>query len=635
MSNTIDLFQPDYQSLALPAGTVAVFVDGALCEDLEPVELVRGSYPEFGWARLEARGIAPEQVEDRFPMGAVVRLCQLYNGTPPQVAVTSLPLFVGQIETVETTISSDSETVEIVARDLSATLQRVIVHGRRVLQSNGSTASLPGLETVFNPLGAVNAAPQAVLLDGKTRTVFSTGANEARAWTCAEVIQYLLCEYAPRGVLHWPEIESVLALTGGRLVRDLELTGLDLLEALHRCSEAAGVQFQFVPHVAQTGPDQALVFYRRGCGREVELNRQRPGEALTVSRTNIATLHSRRQFYPVTHRYVAQGDFKTYEATFELRPAWNPALEDTDYSKFSASTNPEFYQVKDVFRKWCLNEAGDYTGAPYNQGPPYDFSRVFEHADYLPQRRRFWPALSTSAQGEPLGYLLHASFDAGLHWSEYHQAFDLFLDECGIWLSSDPLDMDTWAAAVDGTLRLRLTASVVSDTRLTCTITDGPVGATIPVVDHVLTLSDQFKYRKVSAQSLLAQTAPLASGGPDEVDDSTALHEFVRQYATAAPAVAETIEVQTPNLLLHLAPGDRVVSSPESRDLWSSRRDNRSTTWIGRVHTDFRHQCTHLHLVRQRLERNACFFPGEQRNVGERQARPRDRLLGYEGWARR
>jgi hypothetical protein len=43
------------------------------------------------------------------------------------------------------------------------------------------------------------------------------------------------------------------------------------------------------------------------------------------------------------------------------------------------------------------------------------------------------------------------------------------------------------------------------------------------------------------------------------------------------------------------------VSSPESRDLLGNRRDNRSTTWIERVHMDFRNQCTNLHLVRQRV----------------------------------
>ena len=600
MTNAIDFFQPDFQSLSLPAAATAVFVDGALCDDLEPVEIVRSGWPEFGWARLEARAISAEQIEDRFAVGKTIRICQLYNATPPEVGIAGVPLFVGQIEAVEVKISGAGERIEVVAKDLSAALQRITVYGQRVLRTDGSSVLLPALETVFNPLGTANASPEPILLDGRTRTVFSTGANEASAWTCAEAIRYLLCEYVPAGMLHWPDMESLLALTEGRPLRDLDLTGLDLLEALHRCSEAAGVQFQFAPRWAETGPDQAIVFYRRGAGREVELNCQPSGESLRLSRTNIAVLHSRRDFYPVTHRYIGQGDFKAYEATFELLPAWDPALEDIDYGKFSASTNPEFYKVKNVYRKWCLNEAGDYSGAPYHQGPPYDFSRIFEHADYVPRRRRFWPALSTNAQGEPLGYFLHASFDYGLHWWEYRYAFNNLHDECGIWLSSDQLDVDTWVAAVKGLLRFRITASVFSDQRLTCTVADGPVGSAIAVVDHVLTLPRQFQYRKVSAQSLLTPSSQAGPGQPDEADDSAALHQFVRCQVAASPAIVETTDIQTPSLLLHLEPGDRVTSSPESRDLLSCRRDNRSITWIERVHMDFQNQCTDLHLVRQR-----------------------------------
>jgi hypothetical protein len=600
MSNIIDVFQPEYRPLALPAATVAVFIAGLRCEDLEPVEIVRGLGPEFGWARLEARGIDPEQIEDRFAAGLEVRLCQLYNSAPPGVALASVPLFVGQIETVETSIDADGASIAVVAKDASAALQRVTVYGQRVGQDEGSTSLLPGLATLFNPLGGGNAAVTPATLDGKTRTVFATGAGEAKMWTCAEAIHYLLCEYVPRDLIYRPSVESLLALTESRPVRDLDLTGLDLLEALHRCSEAAGMEFQFLPRLAETGPGQALAFSRRGGGRAVELNCQPPGETLSVARTNIAALHSQRSFHPLTHRYIGQGDFKVYEATFELRPAWDSALQDIDYGKFSASTNPEFYKVKDVFRKWCLNEAGDYTGAPYHQGPPFDFSRLFEHGAYVPHRRRFWPALSTNAQGEPLGYLLHATFDYGLHWWEYRYAFNNLLDECGIWLSSDQLDMDTWIAALKGFLRFRITASVVSDERLTCVVADGPVGATTPVVDHVITLPRQFKYRKVSPQSLLAASSSAGPGRPDEADDSAALHQYVRQRALAAPAVAETLDVQTPSLLLHFQPGDRVTSSPESRDLLSCRRDNRSFTRIDRIHLDFRQQCTNLHLVRQR-----------------------------------
>ena len=615
MSNTTELFQPEYTRMAVPAGTVMVHLDGNLCRDLEPVEIVRAGYPEFGWARLAHGSLCsntpgvqdaqsatlPETIESRLAVGREISLHQFYNRQPPDAVVARLPLFVGQIESIETTIRSGEQRTEILVRDYSAGLQRHTAYGQRILCHDGSTILLPGLETVFNPLGQANATAQPAWVNGRARTVFSANATGAKTWTCADAICYLLSEYIPAGVLYWPDIEQLLALTESRPLRDLDVTGLSLLEALHRCSDAGGVRFQFAPRLAEVEPTQAIVFHRDGRGRQVELSCQSAGESLAPSRTSIGAMRSERAFYPVTHRYVGQGDFKVYEATFELVKAWDPALESISYRVFSPSTNPEFYKVKDVYRKWCLNEAGDYTGAPYNRGEPYDFSSLFEHGDYAPRRRRFWPALSTNAQGTSLGYFLQVSYDGGLNWWVYPHAFNNLLDECGIWLSSDQLDIDTWVASLKKVLRVRITASVISDDRLSCIVADGPVGSTVPVVDHVLTLPRQFAYRKVSTRSLFAPSAASGLGAPDEADDSAALHQFVRQHAAAAPAVIETVDVQTPTLRLHLYPGDTVTSSPESRDLLACRRDNRSLVRIQRVCMDFRNQCTNLRLVRQRM----------------------------------
>lgn len=602
MTNTTQLYQPECRRLALPAATMLASLDGILCDDLEPIEIVRSGWPEFGWARLawkpsgqDAAAMRVEDIEDRFAFGRTIRLHQLYNARPPESQTTSLTLFVGQIDGLSTTIRSDRETVEILARDFSESLRRATVYGRRVLRSDGSTILLPGLETVFNPLGQGNAAQVA----GFAHTLFSAGGLHDRTWTCADAILYLLSEHVPAGELAWPGLAQLLALTDCQPLRDLDVTGLNLLEALHACCESAGIEFRFEPRLVETGPAQAIVFHRRDRGRTVELNCQRPGEPLSVSRTSVAALRSERAFHPVTHRTLGQGDFKVYEATFELVKAWDPALEGTSLSRFSIHANPQFHEVKDVYRKWCLNEAGDYSGPPFNRGQPYDFSRLFEGADWVVRRRRFWPALSADAQGRSLGYFLQVSYD-GLRWWNYRHAFTNLLDECGVWLGSDELDLDTWVAALKGLLQMRITASVVSDERLACAVADGPVGSTAPVVDHVLTLPRRFAYRKVSPQSVFAQSSHPGLGAPDEADDSAALRQFVRRQAQASPAIIETIDVQTPTLRLHLRPGDRVTSSPESRDLFACRRDPRSVVRIERVHIDFRNQCTDLRLIRRR-----------------------------------
>ncbi|MCJ7778435.1 MAG: hypothetical protein MUP16_08995, partial [Sedimentisphaerales bacterium] len=382
--------------------------------------------------------------------------------------------------------------------------------------------------------------------------------------------------------------------------RDFDVTGLDVLEALRRCCERTGLRFEFVPRFVSTGPEQAIVFYRSGTGRIVELNCQKAGERFSISKTNISKWLSQKNFFPVTHRYIGQGDFKIYEATFELVKAWDPADESTDYDTFSPTTNPDFYKVKDVYRKWVLNEAGDYSDTPYGQGDAFDFSKIFESSNFVQRRRRFWPALTTDKQDKSLGYFLEASFDNGLNWWQYLYAFNNLLDECGVWLSSDSLDIDTWVAALKGVLKFRITASVISDERLSCVVADGPVNSVIPVVDHIVTLPRQFKYCKVSTRSIFANSLDESLGTPNEIDDTTALYEFLRKKAGSASEIIETVDVQTPCLALDHRVGDEVACSPESRDLLSCRNDSRSVNRITRVQMDFRNQCTNLKVIRRR-----------------------------------
>jgi hypothetical protein len=81
------------------------------------------------------------------------------------------------------------------------------------------------------------------------------------------------------------------------------------------------------------------------------------------------------------------------------------------------------------------------------------------------------------------------------------------------------------------------------------------------VVDHVVTLPRRFQYRQVSSQSIFAHSP----NAPDVADDTEALCEFLRARAEASRPVIETAQVQTPTLTLHVHPGDRVISSPDSR----------------------------------------------------------------------
>jgi len=608
MSNRIDFFQSGQTRLAIPAASISILVDGTLCPELEPIEIICSGWPEFSWAKLaynpaaygDSGLTAAEEIETLFAMGKTVCIRQYFNGVPPGAAAFSFPIFCGQIESINTKLAPDGEKAELVARDFSANLKRITVYGQRLAEAGNSSVFLAGLDATFNPDGKANANPEPIQVNGKSYTSFCAEPSRGKLWSYAEVIDYLLCEYLTAGQLQTPSICQLRMLTEDQVVRDLDVTGLNLIEALHRCCDRIGLRFKFVPRPVPTGTDQAILFYKAGTGRAIELNCQQTGEQFSISKTNIAGLHSRKNFWPITRKYIGQGDFKIVEATFDLVKAWDGSLEDINYDKFSPSTNPDFYQVKDVYRKWCLNEAGDYSGASYNRGDAFDFTKIFSSSNYARRRRRFRPTLTTDKQGKSLGYFLQVSFDDGLHWWQYLHAFNILLEECGLWLSSDQLDVDTWVAALKEVLKFRITASVVSDERLTCTVSDGPVNSTVPVVEHIITLPRQFKYRKVTSQSIFANSSDDALGCPDEVDDTDALYEFVRHRATVSPETIETIDIQTPNLVFDYKVGDRVIASPESRDLLACRSDNRSRIWIERVRMDFAKQCTNLKIVRQR-----------------------------------
>lgn len=608
MSNRVDLFQPEQNGLALAATSAVVFLNGTVCPELEVVEIVRSGWPDFSSTKLRYNPVglsdpdvkSIEQIEAQFYPGAEICVSQHYNASPPSAVIGTLTIFVGQIETIESDFSDKGENVQIVAADYSANLKRTIVHGRYIGDVDGSVRFLIGTDPIFNENALPNASGSLMNAGGKSCRLFAADESDCACWSYAEIIDYLLCLYVQQGKLSRPPLELLQSLTDNQQAAELDLTGLTVLASLHQCCERTGTSFGFLPISSSGATTQAIEFYKPGRVRKIELELQPRGQQLHISKTNVAAFSSQKNFWPVTHRYIGLGDVKVFEATFELVKAWDPSGESTDFDAFSPSSNPQFYTVRDVYRKWCLNETGRYSQQPYNRGPAFDFSKIFGTDNFVHRARRFYPALTTDAQNRSLGYFLEVSYDDGEHWWQYLYAFDNLLDECGIWLSSDRLDLNTWIAILKGVLRFRITCSVVSDERLICEIADGPVGAGSPVIDHVIHLPRPFRYRKVTNQSNFYGSTDPSLGEPDEADDSTALYEHVRKWAGSKSEVIETVDLQTPYLALHYSVGDTVTAAPQSRDMLSLKSDGHSTANIEQVRMDFRNQCTNLRIIRRR-----------------------------------
>ena len=591
-SNRIDCYQYPNNLLAVRATSAKVYLDGQLRDYLVAQKITLAADNDFNQAVLNFYS-KEDDISSFVRCGQRVEIKIAYDSGIGKAIPDEITVFAGFVEQIDTDISSKQQKITVIAKDSSAKLKRKTVYGATV-SNQGQGIFISGADTAFNPAGAANRAKQAINQNGRSFMAFAADENDAEVFSCADAIYYLLCSYIPQGELVIPTLEQLNSLTCERSIIDVDVTGLNLIDALRRCCGQAGIRFKFVPNLSLTEPAEAIVFFRPQNSAEVELNCQWQGEKLDILKTTVAEITGQKNLSPITHRYIVQGDYKIYEATFELVKAWDPALEENNYERYSPLTNDNFNQVRDVYRKWCLNEAGDYSGSPYNQGQAFDFSKIFENGSFIRKKRRFLPTLTSGKDGSSIGYYLEVSYTNGSHWWPYMASFKVLLDQCGVWLSAEQFDMDMWFAILKGVLKFRITASVVADERISWIAADGPVNSTAEVIDKIITLPRRFRYKKVSPESIFANSPS------DQTDDSESLVEFARTMADNGHSESEKLNIKTLLLLPFISPGSQITASPDSRDILNLKYDNRSFCWVKRVDMDFENQQTTITAVKAR-----------------------------------
>ena len=601
MSNAIAFYHPGKDDVAIPAGRPIVFLEGRLAGFLKVKEIVRQAYPNGSYAVLEYDTSAldkeitclAEDIESAAAMGMEVSIRQLYNAGFGETSVEAVSVFEGQIEEVYTKIDGKNELIEITVKDITSIMERVTVRGRRVAVDDDGADFFVGMEAIFNEDEKPNAGKYARTCNGKSYTVFEADGDKAALWSYGRIIHYLLNEYLVLGQIGVPSLEELEAVTGFTIADELNLEGKSLAKSLQICCERTGIKFRVEPDYCQVGVKSSIVFYKPGQDRCVELNHQYEGDTFDISRTNIVSVESERDRWPITDRFIVQGGFKKYESTFGLIEAWDDPLEGKSQSEYGQSTSSDFDSVKNVYRKWCLNEAGDYSDESY------DLSKVFEGQKYLQRRRVFQKAMSRDSQGVSKGYYLEVSYDNGANWQEYAESFDVLDDECGVWLSSDELSEDVWTAINAETLKFRMTASITSDERIGFTASNGPINSVAQVVDHVET-NDKFKYCKVKSSSVFYDQVQSGVVKSDQADDTDKIAAYCNSLLRLNERVIEKIKVNSAILSLHYNPGDKIIPSPDSRDILGIRRDQRSQFVIEKVVMDVEKQQTQLEIVRKR-----------------------------------
>ena len=319
MSNRVDFFQGECKDLAISAARCEVFVEGGAYPFLEVVEIVQEGWPKFGRALLRYNPAAYEgsksdsikQMERIAAMGKRVEICRLYNAGIGEVKIEPLWVFVGQVEHIGTRLGPKEQILEITVKDFSARLDRVTIGGRREATTGGESTFNYGLEAVFNADGEPNASIEQVQHNGKSYTAFAAEGQEAKCWSVAEVLEYLLSEYVVYGLLQVPPAAYLKAFTGQKTADELNVEGKSVLDVVGGCCEQDGIEFYFAPVQSQTGPREKIEFYRPGEGREVELNLQYAGEKLSISRTNVCELESQKQNEPADSGIIETIDIQT------------------------------------------------------------------------------------------------------------------------------------------------------------------------------------------------------------------------------------------------------------------------------------------------------------------------------------
>lgn len=387
------------------------------------------------------------------------------------------------------------------------------------------------LPTVFNPdIDGKTIGNMSAKTGAKGQRLFiheeSSRTSAAQQWHQSQPIHWTL----PQAVFYlcWflnsqetlvknptlAELSGVLPSFDHKLIRNHECPyGEYLPVQLDRLLNPLG--YAWTVDFIQRGK-RAIRVYKRGDGDRKTIRMQAPGSVVNVTKTNLESCSvtadvSSRAFNAVH----VLGDYEELEATFILQKGW-PAI----YDGYALSSPQSLYRDADawkqnpalanVWRKWVLNEAGDYNGTRPEIRQPYDLRSLFTTL-FIERRRRFEPCSTLTADGTPQGqvagvyleYLSGNSLSAlaggtlSTSWrpadelAQSGQKFKVLDKECGIYF--DGQDIPYEIAVLGRAASVRVTASIQGDRRVQVKI--AAVSLLAEQKLETIDIPSRFKYR--------------------------------------------------------------------------------------------------------------------------------------------
>jgi len=426
-------------------------------------------------------------------------------------------------------------------------------YGTQNQAAKNTCTFMTGRRTIFNADGRPNRDPVDFVFTadsgypGAASMPIFAPRKDALPWTAREILRYIFSPLYNR-VYNILPIVTPAAFTGisgadwDRVINHVIIEGGGVIDAAMVVCKHLGWSLR--EDYTESYP--LFVFYRptaaagyqRSAGNPVilqSLHAPAVGEKITVpvsqGRRLLWAAEIIEDISAVINNPLGLGAPDKFEITVDLVPGWKDSDLTPDSgssyanlfkteAQIQADTDPNQWSVfnkyhtrgagflRDVGRKWVLNETGLYSTALYDRGMPFDFATVIP-AKYIkdgatgrrffgPFNRVFEPCLTFDKDSlNSVGIRVEFSFDGGASWQTIPCTIENLPGECGIriidpnlaemldiakgTINSGPLsgvELNYWTSLADDKVnlrsfkngnwrtRIRITASVRLDQRI-------------------------------------------------------------------------------------------------------------------------------------------------------------------------
>jgi hypothetical protein len=269
------------------------------------------------------------------------------------------------------------------------------------------------------------------------------------------------------------------------------------------------------------------------------------------------------------------GSSERIEFTAECVRTWSAGQDTLTAEQLRASVD-NFEEVENVYRKWVIDTAGDYTTTrPENATKRFKLDTLFGYPDQVPGRRKLGPTLTVGADGAPVGNVqgVYVEYSNPLYTEGGTEPEWLPIDnwgcvlmekEAGVYFRGEWVPEEILRQGVDA--KIRITATLDSDLRL---FSDSQKEPTSPNGDDVwlaLDMSDRFLHQSMAIvgdyKSRFYDDVLAGVREANTTDDSDTIQEFGEQLRNTYDAA----EISGP-IVLHgcdydFRLGDRVTAIP-------------------------------------------------------------------------